>query len=202
MTAIAAVAVSVEFCVLIGVFMSFVLYVPKAARVHMTELVLAPERVVRERVAADAECNRIRIYSLEGELFFGAATELEEHLDTIATTAQQGVRVVVLRLKRARNPDAVCLGVLDRFVQRMNADDVTVLLCGVRPNLMKVMESSGLVRHLGADRVFVFQETGEVWSSTLEAVRFAYEIVGNDVCSTCPRYADSLNEKEQWYFMI
>ncbi len=32
LTAISAVAVSVEFCVLIGVFMSFVLYVPQAAR--------------------------------------------------------------------------------------------------------------------------------------------------------------------------
>jgi SulP family sulfate permease len=202
LTAISAVAVSVEFCVLIGVFMSFVLYVPKAARVHMTELVLAPERVVRERVAADAPCNRIRIFSLEGELFFGAATELEEHLDEIARAAQGGVRVVVLRLKRARNPDAVCLGVLDRFVEQMNTAGVTVLLCGVRPNLMKVIEASGLLRHLGAERVFVFQETGEVWSSTLEAVRFAYEIIGDDVCETCPRYADSLNEKEQWYFMI
>jgi len=202
LTAISAVAVSVEFCVLIGVFMSFVLYVPKAARVHMTELVLAPERVVRERIASDVPCSRIRIYSLEGELFFGAATEFEEHLDAIALAAQGGVRVVVLRLKRARNPDAVCLGLLGRFVERMNATGVTVLLCGVRPNLMKVIETSGLLRHLGAERVFVFQETGEVWSSTLEAVRFAYEIIGNDVCDACPRYADSLNEKEQWYFMI
>jgi hypothetical protein len=50
--------------------------------------------------------------------------------------------------------------------------------------------------------VFVFQETGEIWSSTLEAVRFAYEIVGDDVCATCPKHAESLNEKDQWYFMI
>ena len=202
LTAISAVAVSVEFCVLIGVFLSFVLYVPKAARVHMTELVLAPERVVRERIVSDVVCNRIRIYSLEGELFFGAAPELEEHLDAITRAVKDGVRVVVLRLKRARNPDAVCVGVLDGFMERMNTAGVTVLLCGVRPNLMKVIEASGLLRHLGSERVFVFQETGEVWSSTLEAVRFAYEIIGSDVCATCPRYADSLNEKEQWYFMI
>ena len=38
LTAISAVAVSVEFCVLIGVFLSFVLYVPQAARVQLTEL--------------------------------------------------------------------------------------------------------------------------------------------------------------------
>src|SRR5262249_30518801 len=58
-TAIAAVAVSVEFCILIGVFLSFVLYVPRAARVHLTELTLTPERVLRERVPGDVPCARM-----------------------------------------------------------------------------------------------------------------------------------------------
>lgn len=202
LTALSAVAVSVEFCVMIGVFMSFVLYVPQAARVHLTELTLAQERVVRERIATDPVCNRIRIYSLEGELFFGSAPELEERLDTIGETTKLGVRVIVLRLKRARNMDAVCLRVLDRFITRMQAQKVSVLLCGLRPDLVKVIHSSGLLRRLGPDHVFVFEETGAIWSSTLEAVRFAYEIIGQDVCENCPRYAKSLEEKDGWYFMI
>jgi SulP family sulfate permease len=202
LTALSAVVISVEFCVLIGVFLSFVLYVPRAARVHMTELVLAPERVVRERISTDPVCGRIRIYSLEGEFFFGAAPELEEHLESIAEAARDGIRVVVLRIKRGRNPDAVCLTVLNRFIDRMRKLGVSVLLCGVRPDFMKVIESSGLLRRLGSQRVFVFEETGAIWSSTLEAIRFAYELVGNDVCAICPRYADSLNDKEGWYYMI
>ena len=202
LTALSAVAVSVEFCVMIGVFLSFFLYVPRAARVYITELVLAPERVVRERVASDPDCNRIRIYSLEGELFFGAAPELEEHLKTISATARLGVRAIVLRLKRARNADADCLSVLDRFITRMQAARVTVLLCGLRPDLMKVLEASGLLRRLGSEHAFIFEETGAVWSSTLDAVRFAYQIVGSDLCPTCPRHTDSLNDKEGWYFMI
>jgi SulP family sulfate permease len=201
-TAISAVAISVEFCVMIGVFMSFVLYVPQAARVHITELTLTPERVVRERISTDPICNRIRIYSLEGELFFGAAPELEEHLNAIGETARQGVRVIVLRLKRARNTDAVCLSVLDRFISRMQAAHVSVLLCGLRPDLTKVIDSSGLLRRLGPDHVFVFEETGSIWSSTLEAVRFAYQMIGLNVCENCPRHAPSLEEKDGWYFMI
>lgn len=202
LTAISAVAISIEFCVMIGVFLSFVMYVPQAARVHLTELTLAPDRVVRERIATDFVCNRIRVYSLEGELFFGAAPELEEHLDTITEATKAGVRVVVLRLKRARNADAVCLRVLDQFIARMHGRNVDVLLCGVRPDLMSVIDSSGLMRQLGRDRVFVFEETGGVWSSTLEAIRFAYEIVGTDVCETCPRHSGSLDERQGWYFMI
>jgi sulfate permease, SulP family len=75
-------------------------------------------------------------------------------------------------------------------------------LCGVRPDFMKVIDSSGLVRKLGNDHVFVFQETGKIWSSTLEAVRFAYQLIGDDLCETCPRFAESLREKNGWYYMI
>jgi SulP family sulfate permease len=202
LTALSAVAVSVEFCILIGVFLSFVLYVPRAARVHMTELVMTPERIIRERISTDTLCGRIRLFSLEGELFFGSAPELEEHLDTVAQATEGGVRVVVLRLKRARNPDAVCLSVLDRFIDRMQAARVSVLICGVRPDFMKVIDSSELLGRLGRDHVFVFEETGAIWSSTLEAVRFAYQILGNDICETCPRHSESLNEKDGWYYMI
>src|SRR5262245_36975484 len=202
LTAVSAVAVSVEFCVLIGVLMSFILYVPQAARVRITELILTPERVIRERGPGDDPCGRIRIYSLEGEFFFGAAPELESHLDAIASDSGSDVRVIILRLKRVRNPDAVCMSVLDRFIDQMQTAHVTVLLCGVRPDLMRVVESSGLVRLLGPDRVFVFQETDQFWTSTLEAVRFAYDILGGDVCETCPRQTESFAEKDGWYYLI
>jgi SulP family sulfate permease len=202
-TAISAVAISVEFCVLVGVFMSFVLYVPQAARVRMTELVMTPERVVRERHAEDVPCERIRIFSLEGELFFGAAPELEQLFDGIADEmAKTGGRVIILRLKRARNPDAVCMSVLERFNERMHAANISVLLCGLRPEVTRVIHSSGLLQRLGPERVFMFEETGRFWTSTLEAVRFAYELVGNDVCETCPRRNESMTEKDGWYYLI
>jgi sulfate permease, SulP family len=202
LTAVSAVAVSVEFCVLIGVFLSFVLYVPLAARIRLTELVMSSDRVVRERLAADAPCGRIRIYSLEGEFFFGASPELEEHFESIASAAESGVRVIILRLKRVRNPDAVCMSVLERFIEQMHARGVTVLFCGVRPDFMKVINSSGLAKRLGPDRVFVFEETGKFWTSTLEAVRFAYEILGEDICDACPRHGESLNQMEGWTYLI
>jgi SulP family sulfate permease len=200
LTAVSAVAISVEFCVLIGVFLSFVLYVPRAGRIHLTELVLTPERVIRERVADDVPCARILIYSFEGELFFGAAPDLQEHFEQIQHAMEPGMRVVVLRLKRARNPDAVCLHLLDKFIRRAESRGVIVLLCGIQAELARALESSGVMAHLGADRVF--QETGVVWSATLAAVRRAYEIVQDDLCPECPRRGQSLGNKQDWYYMI
>lgn len=197
-TALAAVVVSVEFCILIGIFLSFLLYVPRAAQVQLTELTLTPERVIRERLPGDAPCGRMLLYSLEGELFFGSAPDLEEHFAAVEKRAGPGVRVVVLRLKRVRNPDAVCLGLIEAFLGRLEARQVTVLLCGVRRDLAKVLRSSGLEARL-AGRLFL--EVPGPSSSTLEAVRHAYDLLGDDVCPTCPR-RDDAGGREGWYYMI
>jgi SulP family sulfate permease len=197
-TALSAVFVSVEFCILIGVFLSFVLFVPRAARVHMTELTLTPERVIREKIDSDPACNRIAIVSLEGELFFGSAPDLERHFETIIQRADAGVRVVVLRIKRVRNADAVCLELFGRFFEQMQRRGVVVLLCGVRRDMAKSLRASGLDKQLGRERIFL--EKPGLFSSTLDAVRKAYDILGPDVCATCPRRGEQT--KEVLYFMI
>jgi SulP family sulfate permease len=198
-TAVSAVAISVEFCMLIGVVLSFALYVHRAARIHMAELTVTPERVIRERVPTDPPCGRLLIYNLEGELFFGSAPDLEKHLTAIDRRAQDGIRVVVLRLKRARNPDAVCLALLEAFLLRMEKRQIKVLLCGVRRDFYRVLRNIGIETRLGPNRIF--RETLSIWSSTLEAVRHAYELLANDVCETCPR-RDEIVGKEGWYYMI
>ncbi len=97
-TAVAAVGISVEFCILIGAMLSFLFYVPRAAKLHMSELIVTPERVIRERVSSDPRCQRLRIYDFEGELFFGSAPDFEEVLEHIEKESAGGIRVVVLRL--------------------------------------------------------------------------------------------------------
>jgi SulP family sulfate permease len=199
-TAASAVVISVEFCILIGVFMSFVLYVPRAARVSFTELVVTPEHVIREKVAADPTCTKLLLFNVEGEMFFGSATSLEEQLDAVAARAKDGVRIVVFRLKRARNPDAVCMALLADFVEQMKQRKIEVFLCGVQRDMARALRDTGLAADLGADHIF--PEKAGVWSSTLDAVRRAYELLGEDRCETCPRRSDQLPPREAWYYMI
>src|SRR4030095_5935309 len=83
-TAVSAVAISVEFCVLIGTFMSFLLTVPRAGRMLLTEFVRTPAGGRHERLPSDTACPRILIYGLEGEMFFGATAALEAHFASLA----------------------------------------------------------------------------------------------------------------------
>jgi SulP family sulfate permease len=198
-TAISAVAISVEFCILIGTFCSFVFYVPRAARIHMTRLTLTPERVLREAQPNDTLCTRLLIFNLEGELFFGSAADLEQQLEHIRKQCGQLARIVVLRMKRVRNPDAVCLRLLDEFVADLQARNIRVYFCGVRKDLADAFERCGLTRRLG--QKYLFLEATATWSSTLEAVRQAYAELGEDLCPCCPRRNTS-TEPPDWYYMI
>jgi SulP family sulfate permease len=206
-TAGAAVLISIEFSVLIGVFLSFLFFVPRAARLMASELVVSPERVVRERQPDDPRCDRLVLYSLEGELFFGAAPELDQHLAELSARAAAGAKVIVLRLKRARNPDMVCLERLQHFLQEMQQRGVPVLLCGVRADFARAVDRLGFHDWLPAERLFLEDAPAEGnggpgLSSTLRAVRKAYEILGDDLCATCPRRQERDQERAGWYYMI
>ena len=199
-TAFSAVAVSVEFCVMIGTFLSFVFYVPRAAMMHLTELTITPERVIREKMHDDPPCTRMLLFDLEGELFFGSAQNLEKALMRIEHRASDGIRIVVLRLKRVRNPDAVCLDLLENFLKRMEKNGITVFLCGVRQDMFKVLSNIGLLSWFGPDRIFI--ESAATWSSTLSAVRAAHAMLGNDLCPHCPPAGDTPDESDKWHYMI
>src|ERR1700691_5484680 len=132
-TALSAIFISVEFSILIGVALSILMFVPRAALLRWDELVVSSDRVIRERVAEDRPCTAMVLYDLEGELFFGAAPELDRWFDHLKRrTEDENIHFVVLRLKRTRNPDMVSLERFDHFLHDMQARDITVLLCGVR----------------------------------------------------------------------
>jgi SulP family sulfate permease len=183
-TAFSAVFISVEFSILIGVALSILLFVPRAALLRSSELVVSSERVVRERLPQDPPCTAMLLYDLEGELFFGAAPGLDHCFNQLKQrTKDENIGFVVLRLKRTRNPDMVSLERFDHFLHDMETRGVTVLLCGVRPAFARAMANLHFQDWLPADRVFPEEE--EKFSSTLKAVRHVYELLQQNSCDHC-----------------
>ncbi len=199
-TALAAVLISVEFCILIGVLLSFLFYVPRAAKVEMTELVLTPQRVIRDRLPQDDHCPYIRVFNFEGELFFGSAPDFDDLLQKLENDLGAETRVVLLRTKHVRNLDAVCLHLLQEFLQRLMASGKQVALSGVRDDVYTALANSGIVQLLGTE--CVFREVKEVWSSTMSAVHWAYQQLGAERCPNCP-HGDAFNHPRDggWHFM-
>jgi SulP family sulfate permease len=174
-TAIAAVGISVEFCILIGVVASFLLAVPRAGRMTRTEFVVAEDGVIRERHEDEPLDERMLLFGLEGELFFGSGLALSEHLDWFEQRAERGARVIVLRVKRLRNPDAVGMHEIHSFIRRMKDMGVRVILAGVRVDLLEGLRAAGALDDLDADQVFA--ERKARGSSTTAAVKAALTYV-------------------------
>lgn len=178
-TAFAAVFISVEDSILIGVAISLLLFVPRVSKLGIRELIVTPERVVRERQPDDPRSNSLLIYDLEGELFFGAALELDHYLDQIKQeTISTGIKYVVLRLRRTRTPDVVAIEHLERFLRDAEKRGVIVLLAGVRPNLAKILRNVRVNEWLPSDRIY--PEKDENFSATLNAVRHAYRLLNQE----------------------
>jgi SulP family sulfate permease len=176
-TALTGVLIDLDKAVLLGIALSILLFVPRAAKLKAAELVVTPEGVVRERLADDPSDPSTVIYDLEGELFFGAAPELDRYFDALrARIRTDGIEFVILRLKRVRDPDAVCIERLEQFLHEENAKErngklVTILLAGVRPDTLKVLTNIGFEAWFPPDQVF--PEEAEEFSATLKAVRYA-----------------------------
>ncbi len=183
-TALSAVLISVEFCVLIGVFMSFLLVVPRSSNVLFTEFVMDDDGIIQERDDDDKMCDRILIFGLEGELYFGAVPSLEDHFDAIERRCSENTEFVLLRLKRVRNADAVSVRAIEKFLANMTERGIPVLLCGVRADLHTVLDRTGIHDRLEPHQLFLEQRVKH--SSTQQAIRYAYHNL-QEPCPACPR---------------
>jgi len=169
-TALAAVAFGLDLAIIIGVALSILLFVSRAAKMRAAELVVDDDDVVRERLPSDKSGSGYLLHDLEGELFFGAGVELEKILEGLKQQAERNqIKHILLRLKRVRNPDIVSLEHLEHFLKRARQGDISIWLAGVRPDLLTALRRLNFGAWIADDHVFP-QGTDED-SATLAAVR-------------------------------
>ncbi|MCW5889299.1 MAG: SulP family inorganic anion transporter [bacterium] len=198
-TAIAAFAISIEFCVLIGVFMSFMLAVPRTGQMHLTQFLVAGDGTVHEHLRDDEVCGCLLIFGLEGEMYFGSAASLEARVEAMTEHVRPWTQAVVLRMKRARNPDAVGIATFERFVEQLLARGVRVVVCGVRDGMFACMRNCGLADKIGAANIF--REDAVRLTSTARAIRHASSILG-DSCPRCGGRGSASTKQGALYYSI
>ena len=99
-------------------------------------------------------------------------------------------------MKRARNPDAVGMALLEGCVDRLSAQGLRVVLCGVGHGMFTCMKKSGLADKLGEAHLFLEQRVRQ--TSTLLAIRHAYDLV-KAPCATCPHRQPAVRERALYY---
>jgi SulP family sulfate permease len=186
-TAFTAIFIDVEDSILVGVALSILWFVPRASKPRMRELIVSTEGLIRERRPGEERTRSLLIYDVEGQLFFGAAPQFRRYLaDILAECERAETAFVVLRLKRTSNPDVVVAEDLEHFLREARDRRVTVLLAGVRPDLLRILENVGVTQWFSQSQIF--PEEAETFSATMRAVRHAIWLArsSSEACTSAP----------------
>lgn len=182
-----------DHAIYLGVGLSIVLFLRRARMLVSRELAVDTRLRLREvrldddphddneddeehaRLEGCRRCPAVRILHLEGSLFFGAAGELRHVLDEVSRDPE--VRVLVLRVKRARDLDATGASVLVSLHRRLRAQGRHLLVVGMRQGMMERLERTGSAAAIGAENLF---PTEAQWFRAMDrAVERALELAGD-----------------------
>jgi MFS superfamily sulfate permease-like transporter len=159
-----------------------------------------PDLHLREGPPATAPCDRLLVYGLEGEVFFGTEPELARHFTAIELAAREPVRVVVLVLRQARNPDAAFLNLLQVLHGHLRRRDIALVLAEVQSDLRKALVDTGLEAHIGASGVF--SASPDKGPGIRAALEHAYNLLGKARCPTCPQGQARECLNQPWDYVI
>ena len=119
-TALTGVLIDLDKAVLLGIALSILLFVPRAAKLKAAELIVTPERVVRERVPGDPAIRRWSSTTSRASCSSAPLRTRPLLRHAAGANPRRRVEFVILRLKRVRHPDAVCIERLEHFLREHN----------------------------------------------------------------------------------
>ena len=117
----------------------------------------------------------VSIVHVEGNLFFGAAELFREQIRRVCQ--EPNLSVVILRLKNAHHMDATSVMALEELLVYMREHKRTLILSGIRKDLVRILKRSGLLECIGRENIFfdVYQNPTQ---STARALRRAQALIG------------------------
>ncbi len=157
-TLLACIFFSLDMAFYIGVAISIIFYLKKAALPQLVEydideagdlVNLDPSQLQQHKT--------IRVIKVEGELFFGAADLFQSTLKTIAED-DTSTQVIILQLKNARDIDATTCLALQQLHEYLVNSGRQLIACGLTPAIWEVLSDSGIVEQLGKENLFIFEE--------------------------------------------
>ena len=94
----------------------------------------------------------VQIYEIDGPFFFGIANRFEELASQLSTFETPVVRII--RMRKVPFVDATGLHNLEVFVQKSHEDGILVVLSGVRPEVLRVIQHTSLYKEIGEKNIY------------------------------------------------
>lgn len=174
-TLLATLMLPLHVAIFVGIGASVVLYLHKASRPSLVEYSFNEEGNLTETPKGGRQHPAISIVHVEGELFFASAELFRTHI--LRSCSDPNLRIVILRIKNARNLDATCAMAIEELVRILRLDGRDLIISGVVKDLYRVLKDAGLVDVIGKENIFPASPANPNLS-TRNALRRAQAILG------------------------
>ncbi|SPF50583.1 putative sulfate:proton symporter (anion:anion symporter or antiporter of the sulfate permease SulP family) [Candidatus Desulfosporosinus infrequens] len=173
------VLLNLDYAIYAGIALSIVLYLKDTNKAPIKFLIPSQgkdSQIIEHEVKSVNNSVDVLVIQLEGNLYFGAASDLGEKLESIVTKS----KVFILRMKYVTTIDLTSLSALTVFIRNVREAGGTIIISGVKSDFDLMLKKSNLDTVIGLDNIFM-SENDVFASSTnaLERARTALTFVDN-----------------------
>ena len=166
-TFIATLFLPLQFAILIGVALSFLLQILRMSnRIEVREFELVEGGFPIERPAPRAlGSGEVRVLRIRGSLFFASAQGLDSQLPTV--DGAQGTALILI-LRDVDDLGSTVIRLLTRYAKALQRAGGTLILAGVNDELHGQLDRTGLADTIGTENIF--RERPELGAALNDAI--------------------------------
>lgn len=169
--------------IMVGVGLSMGVFLYKSMRPVVASLSLNEENVLKNAEHYRLKgCRHISVVRFDGALFFANASYLDEQVAKFRTE-QPDLRYVLLDAKGINDMDASGEEALALLVDRVRAAKLGFAICGVKGQVMSVMERTHLLDKIGAEHLY--PDSGSAVADILDKIHTDTDLPEKG-CGDCP----------------
>ncbi len=178
-TFLAVLFLELEFAIYLGVLMSLVLYLNRTSKPRI--VARAPNPADRKRAfvtdSSLAECPQLKIIRIDGSLFFGSVSHVQEYLHQLERSGPQQKHLLIIATG-INFIDLSGADLLAREARRRRGRGGSLILSNVKQQVRKLLEQSGALDEIGRDKAFL---------SKADALAMATATMDWNLCQRCEK---------------
>jgi SulP family sulfate permease len=148
-TMVCTISLDLTTAILAGVVISAALFLRNSAGLTVQVLDVDPERLREKGIANAGRCRLAKVAYLTGPLFFAAVDSLNTAMHDLSPT-----HTLILSMRGVPLLDICGVHALVKLSDRLEQKGCTIMLAGVQPQVMKMMERAGLPERIGQHNIF------------------------------------------------
>ncbi len=160
-TALSCCFFQLDIALFIGIALSFILYLRIASQTDISEHTFTSEGHFKPiSLDKDRPEKRIRILTMEGNLFFGSIDGMQKQLNTILLDNE--VKIIILRFNHVQHLDASICYFLEILANDLRKQGKSLYLCEILHSNMHIVYESPYFKQLGHEYLYEMEDSASI----------------------------------------